>query len=216
MGNSTSKPKPPDDHWLGTHLACHHCAQIVARPVLEAGQRARCPRCGYLLTSNPVNGLNRALAFALSALIFIWLANLYPFLAFRASGLENMITLPASALELYREGSWLLAGFVIGFIIVVPTLMTSLLSVLLIALAGKRRIPGLTQIARMLFTLSPWSMAEVFIISVIVALVKLSSMASIELGLSFWAYILFTLCFTAAFANVDRLQLWAAIKQAGQ
>ena len=54
-------------------------------------------------------------------------------------------------------------------------------------------------------------MAEVFIISVIVSLVKIAAMAEVELGIAFWSYILFTVCITAALAYTDRYYLWRMI-----
>jgi paraquat-inducible protein A len=54
-------------------------------------------------------------------------------------------------------------------------------------------------------------MAEVFIISVIVSLVKIAAMADVQLGIAFWSYILFTLCLTKALANTDRFILWRTI-----
>ena len=56
-------------------------------------------------------------------------------------------------------------------------------------------------------------MSEVFIIGVIVSLVKLASMATITLGLAFWAYVGFALCFTAAVASLDQHDLWDAIEE---
>jgi paraquat-inducible protein A len=52
----------------------------------------------------------------------------------------------------------------------------------------------------------------VFIIGVIVSLVKIAAMATIELGISFWAYVGFAICFTLAIANLDRFQCWERIE----
>ena len=54
-------------------------------------------------------------------------------------------------------------------------------------------------------------MVEVFIIGVIVSLVKIADMATIELGISFWAYAGFAICFTVAISNLDRYQCWERI-----
>ena len=57
-----------------------------------------------------------------------------------------------------------------------------------------------------------WVMAEVFIIGVIVSLVKIATMATVTLGLSFWAYAAFSVCFALAVATVDRYQVWEQIE----
>lgn len=59
-----------------------------------------------------------------------------------------------------------------------------------------------------MFILTPWSMVEVFLIGVLVSLIKIAAMAEVILGISFWAYIAFSVCLTATLANIDRHQLW--------
>ena len=66
---------------------------------------------------------------------------------------------------------------------------------------------------KLLFFLSPWGMSEVFVIGVIVSLVKLHHMAHVVLGVSFWAYVAFTLCFTAAMSSLDRFEVWEEIER---
>ncbi len=58
-------------------------------------------------------------------------------------------------------------------------------------------------------------MVEVFIIGVIVSLVKIAAMATVVLGISFWAYAGFSICFTLAIYNLDRYQCWERIEQLG-
>jgi len=53
-------------------------------------------------------------------------------------------------------------------------------------------------------------MVEVFLIGALVSVVKISSMASIQLGFAFWAFIGFTLCTIASVAMVDRVRMWRA------
>ena len=61
--------------------------------------------------------------------------------------------------------------------------------------------------------MNSWSMVEVFVIGVIVSLVKIGAMATVVLGIAFWAYAAFALCFTAALTNLDRVQLWERIEE---
>ena len=55
-------------------------------------------------------------------------------------------------------------------------------------------------------------MVEVFIIGVIVSLVKIMKLATVILGISFWAYIVFTLCLVAALSGLDRWRVWGEIE----
>ena len=141
------------------------------------------------------------------------MANTFPFLALEAQGLENVMTLPRAAWELYRDGYGAMAVIVVSVILVVPALMIGILLALLGTLARERG--GRWQVAagRMLFWLSPWNMVEVFVIGVIVSLVKIGHMAHVSMGLSFWSYIAFTLCMLAAMSSLDRLQVWSEIER---
>jgi paraquat-inducible protein A len=59
-------------------------------------------------------------------------------------------------------------------------------------------------------------MVEVFIIGVIVSLVKIAAMATVVVGLAFWAYAAFTLCFTVTIGSLDRYQCWEHLEALGE
>lgn len=181
-------------------------------PALAEGRRAVCPRCGNHLASHPSDGLTRSLAFALGAVAFGVLACLFPFLSLKVGGLENTMTLPQSAIELYDNGQALVALLVAGFILIVPAVMLGALLSLLLPLVRGGSAPWLVAAGRLVFGLSPWSMVEVFVIGVIVSLVKLASMATVVLGISFWSYLAFSLCLIASLSTLDRIYLWDTIE----
>lgn len=193
-------------------ITCPDCDLIVEFSPLRASQRAFCPRCGHLLTRRGFRALERATAFAVAGLLFLVLANIYPFLSFSASGQEQVMTLLQSSQELYRSGSKVLSLFVLAFIIVIPMLIIiSLLLVLTPIILKRSPLIGQRLWARFIFTLGPWSMVEVFILGVVASLTKIASMATIVLGLSFWAYVAFTLCFLLSMSALDRYQFWRTI-----
>ncbi len=200
---------------LSGRIACLECDLVLPMPELGEGQRANCPRCGHTLTSRPLDGFQRSLAFTLAAAVFLAAACMFPFLAMKAGGLENAITLIESALEIYENGQPVVALLVGAFILVIPAAVLLGMLALLIPLLQGRNAPWLVASGRLVFGLSPWSMVEVFVIGVIVSLVKLAAMASITLGISFWSYAAFTVCLTAALASLDRAYVWDAIERVG-
>jgi paraquat-inducible protein A len=194
-------------------LACIECDLLVAVGELREGDRVSCPRCGHLLTARTPNGFERSLAFAIAAGVLLVMALCFPFLSLKASGLESMMTLPTAALEIYRGGYGEMAVLVLGFIVVVPAAMISILYALLGSLLRGRGGPWLVPAGRTLFWLTPWSMAEVFVIGVIVSLIKIGHMATVVIGVSFWSYVAFSVCFTAAMSSLDRLTVWDEIER---
>jgi len=192
--------------------ACIECDLVVAIGELRDGERAMCPRCGHVITALRRDGFTRSLAFALAAGVLLVVANAFPFAALEAKGLEQVMTLPQTAVELARGGTAPLAVLVLGPIVVVPALILVTLVALLVPLRRRRSVPWLVPAGRLLFLLSPWSMVEVFVIGVLVSLVKIGAMASVVLGLSFWAYVGFVVCFSASLASIDRLATWREIE----
>jgi paraquat-inducible protein A len=193
-------------------LACHECDLLITIGILDEGATASCPRCGHTLAKNTPDGLTRTLAFSLAAAISLLFSNLFPFLSLEASGLEQVMTLPQSAYELYLDGYWTIAVLVMGPIMGIPALMLATLVALVVPLLRNQPAGWLIPAGRLLSTLSPWSMVEVFVIGVLVSLVKIGAMATVILGISFWAYIAFALCFIAAVTSLDRVLLWRRIE----
>jgi paraquat-inducible protein A len=193
-------------------IACHECDLLITIRMLDEGATASCPRCGHTLAKNTPDGLTRTLALSLAAAISLLFSNLFPFLSLEASGLEQVMTLPQSAYELYMDGYWTIAVLVMGPIMGIPALMLATVAALVIPLLRNQSVGWLVPAARFLFFLSPWSMVEVFVVGVLVSLVKIGAMATVILGVSFWAYIAFAICFIATLTNLDRVLLWRRIE----
>ena len=193
-------------------IACHGCDLLVDISGLEHNCRADCPRCGHYLTRFQDDAMNRVLAYTIAAIILLALACSFPFMSFSASGIESVMTLPGTPESLVLFGMPALGVLVAAFIIVIPALILLLVLLISAPLLLGMRAPWLRVAARGLFTLQTWSMVEVFIIAVIVSLVKIASLATVVLGISFWAYAAFSICFTLALATLDRYQCWEMIE----
>jgi paraquat-inducible protein A len=193
-------------------IACHGCDLLVDVSGLENGSRASCPRCGHFLTRYQHDAMSRVLAYAIAGIILLLLACSFSFLSFSSSGLESVMTLRAAPWSLWRYGMPELAVMVAAFIIYIPALLLLLMVLVSVPLLFGLRVPWLRFAARSVFTLQNWAMVEVFIIGVIVSLVKIAAMATVVLGISFWAYAAFSICFTLALVTLDRYQCWEMIE----
>jgi paraquat-inducible protein A len=192
--------------------ACIECDLLVEIAALAPGERAACPRCGHIITRQAEDSLDRCLAYAIAAAVLLIMSNTFPFLSLQASGLEKVMTLPHSAVELYNDGYASLAVLVLGPIVGIPAIMLATLLAMLVTLRGRASVSWLVPAGKLVFFLNPWSMAEVFVIGVLVSLVKIGAMATVVPGISFFAYIGFTLCFTACLSNLDRYEFWRYIE----
>lgn len=193
-------------------IACRHCDRLLSVANLKEGETAACPRCGHFLTRIIPDAYARVLSFSVAALILLVMANSYSFLSFSSTGLESVITLRQTPGAVWEYGMPWVAIMVAAFIIIIPAFVLILLLLLCIPLQGGQYQPWLIPVAKGVFLTQNWSMVEVFIIGVIVSLVKIADMATVELGISFWAYAGFSVCFTLAISNLDRYQCWERIE----
>lgn len=193
-------------------VACPSCDLVHDLSGLADGDTATCTRCGHFLTRYKVDLQERLQVFSLSALIFLALACSYPFMQFSRSGLASEMTLPQTAIALWNNGMPVLAFMVAGFIILIPAAVLVCTLVMATSLKNNRRAAWLSGLGHLLFTLQAWSMVEVFLVGVLVSLVKIAKMATIVLGISFWAYAAFAIMFTVTLTNLDRFQCWRHIE----
>jgi paraquat-inducible protein A len=156
------------------------------------------------------------MAFAVAALVLLPVAMSYPFLSFKASGLENTFRLPESVVILFENHGEPLSVLMLGFIVVLPAAVLLIVLGLAVPLQRGRDAPWLVGAGRLMYAIDPWNMVEVFLIGVIVSLVKIAKMATVVIGLSFWAYVAFAVCFIGAMAQMDRLAVWDAIERVGK
>ena len=198
-----------------TQIACHECDLLLDLPNIIDGGRAYCPRCGSCLCVYRQNGLQRTLIFSITASIFLVIANLFPFLTFKAKGHEQVITLFETCLQLYNYGSTFLASFVLMFILIAPAILLFCVIWILTPLVLKDKyVKGSITFGKIIFHTIPWSMHEVFLIGILVSMVKISTVATVTLGASFTGYVGFTIFMTTTLSSLDSHQFWAVIEQA--
>jgi paraquat-inducible protein A len=196
----------------GSQMVCHECDLLIGMPALEFGQKAFCPRCNYLLAANRPHAQAMVFAFAVAGLGFLLLATAFPFLGFSASGQERTVTLLQSIAILVTEDLPSLAAIVFASIIAIPAAFLVGIIYVSSALAIQRLLPGTVALLRWVLMLAPWSMAEIFLIGILVSFVKIVEIADVSLGMSFWSYVLFTVCMTVVVLYLDKRELWQRIQ----
>ena len=207
----TEAPPSPHD---GELLACHDCDALFRAPHTQPGDRVACPNCAATLYMNRPNAVHRATAFALSAASLFIVANAFPFIELRAGGQVSRIVLAQSVSALQAHGSPELAVAVAVFILFAPSLIIGGMLYLLIPLLRGRRLPGAMRVCRWVYGTHAWNMIEVFLLGVLVSLLKLGDIASVRLGISFWAFSALILCMVASLWAINRHQLWNQLEEA--
>nr|WP_321241417.1 PqiA/YebS family transporter subunit [uncultured Tolumonas sp.] len=190
------------------YTACHECDWLMLVPPLQPGEQAVCPRCEHKLSSLPAEARLQPLVYSIAALIMLLCSNLFPFLGMAVKGIHQDMTLYQTASTLLEEQHPALALTVYLFMQILPAICLVLICLIYSRLGQWRGKRLRKRYTLWLFRLIPWCMVEVFLIGVLVSLIKIASLADIELGYSFWAYVLFSLSMLKAFSVIDRDWLW--------
>ena len=192
-------------------IGCHACDLVV--PV--AGAHARCPRCGSALHARKVDSINRTWALVLTAFILYIPANVYPVMTVISFGSGEPDTILSGVMLLIEAGMWPLALLVFVASVTVPLLKLIGLSFLLITVqrGSSWRRRDRTLLYRIIEGVGRWSMIDIFMISILIALVKLGAIATIEPGIgatSFAAVVVTTMLASMAF---DPRLIWDAAER---
>ena len=195
-----------------SRIACHECDALYRAPVLTPRETARCGRCGAVLFRAKPHGQPHALALSLAGAVCFAIANTFPLLGFSLQGRVQSCTLMTGVIELGRAGMPGLSVLVFIASIAAPALRIAGLTYVLLPLRRGVPAPGAAPIYRHLEALKPWAMIEVYMLGLLVAIVKLSQLASIIVGPALYAFIALMLCLSAADSALEPRDVWQRIQ----
>ena len=165
-----------------------------------------------MMTSQPA-AMARIISLALTAFVMMIAAVSFPFLTLDAKGLHNATSVVDAVLA-FNEGYAIpLAVAVAFFIVVIPLIRLGALIYALGPLVreqpprvGAKRAFGLAE------RLRPWSMAEIFIVGVTVALIKVAGLAAVTVGPAFWAFAGVVIITVLKDQMICRYSIWEALE----
>ena len=174
---------PPLTAQRAQHISCIECGLLL--PITPANQHGdSCQRCGGALHSRHKNSLNRTWALLITAMIFYIPANLMPITLTTTLGKTEGDTIMQGVIYFLFGGDWPVALVIFTASILVPMLKMAALTYLLISVQRHsiHRPLDRTKIYRMVEFVGRWSMIDVFVVTIMVALVQLGGLASIQAG----------------------------------
>lgn len=189
-------------------IACHECDLLQRETTLPPGGTAYCRRCGAVLYRRTPDSLDKTLAYALGAAVLFIVANLYPIVGLEVQGNRTSTTLLGTVRTLYDQDMTSVAALVFITTILMPALEIGALLYMLLPLKFGRVPKELPAMFRLLQTVRPWGMVEVFMLGTIVSLAKLSHLANVLPGVALWSFGALMLLVAAAAASFDARELW--------
>ena len=184
------------------------CDELVEIPELLEHQRASCPNCTTVLKVHCALNYEQRFCLSLTALILMITALPFQFIKFSAHGNESILTLIDSFRGVMHYDHPLLALTVFLAVMAVPTLTVGS-AVMVFGILWLNRLSRLFPFFFKILDFSKsWMMVEVFVIGVLVSLLKISSLATVDLGFSFYVFCLFVIFITALLTRFDADALW--------
>ena len=170
----------------------------------------RCRRCGASLHPRKPNSISRTWAYLIAASIMYVPANVLPIMKTGSLFGSQSDTIMSGVVYLWHSGSWHLALVVFIASVLVPLAKILSLTYLAISvqLGWTERALERTKLYRVLEFVGPWSMLDVYVVTILVALVQLKSLATIEPGpaaAAFGAVVVLTMLAAMSF---DPRLLW--------
>jgi paraquat-inducible protein A len=195
-------------------IACTSCGLLA-----EKDEGSPCPRCGAALHRRRRASVARAWALLAAAAVLYGPANFLPIMTITRYARAQDYTILGGVEELVKAGQWPLALLVFTASICVPVLKIIGMLVLLISthLHASACLHDRTRLYRVVEVIGRWSMIDVFMISILTALVQMGALANVvpHAGAQcFAAVVVLTMLSVASF---DPRLMWdAAERRAAQ
>ncbi|MFO0690952.1 MAG: paraquat-inducible protein A [Myxococcota bacterium] len=204
---------------VGPHVQCSVCRLVMRVPEPPRWQVRPpsfcCTRCGARVHRRKPDSLARTTAFLLAAVFCYFPANLYPIMKATSLGRAQEDTILTGVVYLAENGMWPLAAIVFVASVVVPVAKIVSLTGLVLSVRWKSRWRPRDRAAtyRIVELVGRWSMVDVYVVTILVALVHMGTLANVEVrfGAVFFAAVVVLTIFAAE--SFDPRLIWDALEE---
>ncbi|MNM62044.1 Paraquat-inducible protein A [compost metagenome] len=181
-------------------LVCNECHEMNRQEV--EGAPLTCTRCGAIVHGRRPNSIVRTWALLIAAMILYIPANLLPIMTVSTLGQGSPDTIMSGVITLLKHGMVPIAAVVFIASILVPTFKLVGIGLLLYSVQRRQPLSARQRILmyRFIEFIGRWSMLDIFVIAILVAVVNFGRIASVEANLG-----------AVAFATVVILTMLAAL-----
>jgi paraquat-inducible protein A len=187
-----------------TAASCGYALCEICETLGQGGPKAHCQRCGSRLHARKPGSVQRAWALLIAAYALYIPANLLPIMETRSLFGVQRDTILSGVVYLWESGSWALSLIVFIASIAVPMLKLLALTLLLLSVSQLQPPSALarTRVYRVLELIGRWSMLDVYVVAILVALVQAQALATIVPGpgvVAFGAVVVLSMLATMSF-----------------
>ncbi len=211
----THRPMPevPPLAFHSHAIGCEACG-LVSVP---DGHDSKCPRCGSALHARKPDSLNRTWAFIIASAVLYIPANAYPVLTVIQLGAGEPSTILGGVEELLSSGMYPLALLVFFASVLVPMFKLLGLAIMLMAITlvstemgASVMLPQRTKLYYVVAWIGRWSMVDIFMESLLGALVQFGGVVTISPGIGAVAFCGVVILTIFAAEGFDPRLMWDA------
>jgi paraquat-inducible protein A len=189
-------------------IACPDCDLLQQLPRLVPGAKAVCARCKRLLAKNPGGSRDLPLALTVATAISLVIANMFPLMDLHVVGRSSSTSIAGGAYEMWLQGEPITGVLVMFCAVIAPCGYVLFMLTLLLA-ARRRLIPRWAgEMLRWIGHLQVWSMLEVVMLGLLVALIKIAQLATVDPGIGMYAFGAVVFLIPATMISFDSHELW--------
>jgi paraquat-inducible protein A len=191
-------------------IVCFECDAAYAQQVLGKDDLLRCRRCGATLARGHGMGPDGQLGLAVGALLTFLIGSLSPIVTLELRGIHSVATLYEATRDTWLAGEHGVALLSLATAFVFPLIVILLRLWVLVPMVMGRRAWWLARALRVLRWVMRWSMVEVFMLGVLIAVVRSAGITHVVLGPGIFAYGVLTVLLTGMQA-AGLEELWAEV-----
>jgi paraquat-inducible protein A len=200
----------------GSVIACLDCDLLQRFPEVPDGASVRCPRCDKELWRHKPDSLNRTFALTVAALVLYIIANTVPMLGLHAAGREAFTTVVGGAHQLWLDGEQIVSVLVLFAAVISPVLQIVFLLLIVLGCQCQRPPAWVGLFLGHLHLTRTWSMIEVMLLGVLVALTKIADYATVIPGIALFALFALVVLLAAMQSCFDPREVWEHVEWAAE
>nr|WP_319941423.1 paraquat-inducible protein A [Halomonas jincaotanensis] len=178
------EPLAPKGSRTGETAASQGLAGCATCGLVNRLDHGQCRRCGERLHPRLPHSLQRTWALLATATLLYVPANLYPIMTTTSLGQSTPSTIVGGVVELIQMGSWPIAVVIFVASVIVPVGKLVALAWLCLVVNRSDELNALTRtrLYRLTEFIGRWSMVDVFVVAILVALIRAGALMSITPG----------------------------------
>lgn len=195
-------------------VICPECDLLQRASPAPLGHKTLCARCDATLSvALPAGSIDRALALLIAAMVLFVIGQIHPVISMELQGVHNAALIWEGAWVLMQTGEPLVGALVLFTAVIFPLVQILGLLLIVLPLRWGWTPAYLARVYRLVERVRPWSMVEIFMLSVLVALVKLVHLATVIPGPGLWALLGLMGVLAWTLSSLDPEAVWARLQQ---